>query len=78
MIPVDVYAVGLLDAIKRRQLRREWKYLKYQINQRNWRAVRNVFNGYLAEHSSCSHNCGKGWTQRTALRRASSICAKNR
>lgn len=73
---VDVYAVGVLDALQRRELRRHWRYLRYQIARRNWRAVRNSFNGYLAEHDNHPHNCGKGWTKRAAMRRAERLCAR--
>lgn len=56
----------------------EARYLRTQIKAHNWRAVRNSFNGYLAEHQHGGHNAGRGWTKRTAERRVASICAENR
>jgi hypothetical protein len=67
---------GKRVAIVRRELRKEWRYLRHQIRARNWRAVRNNFNGYLAEHDNHPHNCGKGWTKRAAIRRADRLCAE--
>lgn len=40
-----------------------------QAAARNWRAVRNYFNGWLAEHPDGRSSAGRGWTQRAALRR---------
>lgn len=71
----DVYPVGWLDAWKRNRLRSEWRYTVHQIKARNWRAVRNTLNGYLCEHDGHPHNCGKGWTERAAIRRADRLCA---
>lgn len=73
---VDVYPVGWLDAWKRRRLKSEWRYMVQQARNRNWRAVRNTFNGYLAEHENHPHNCGRGWTKRAATRRAARLCAR--
>lgn len=68
---IDVYAVGLFSDIKRRRLRYALvNYLIPQARHRNWRAVRNYFNGYLAEvsYSDIRHTmCGRGWTKRAAL-----------
>lgn len=58
-------------------VRNERRYLLSQVAERNWRAVRNTFNGYLAEHRGCAHNCGKGWTKRAALRRADRLCREH-
>ncbi|QDK01957.1 hypothetical protein SEA_VIBAKI_77 [Arthrobacter phage Vibaki] len=71
---ISTYPVGLLRDLKqRRKLRTGFGYLRYQIERRNWRAVRNYFNGYLAEwhyppEGMLHHRCGKGWTRRAALR----------
>ena len=72
---IEVYPVGFLADFKRKRVRSGIKnYLLYQIKQRNWRAVRNYFNGYLAEWHYCPEGvrhtkCGRGWTKRAALRR---------
>ena len=58
-------------------LRVERRYLAGQIRKGNWRAVRNSFNGYLAEHDGHPHNCGTGWTKRAAERRAERICQES-
>ncbi len=51
-----------------RFLRQEWRYNVRQVKAGNWRAVRNSFNGYLAEHHTRGTRCGHGWTRRRALR----------
>lgn len=76
MIPEDIYPVGLLRDIKHHSLVAGRRYLKYWIRERNWRAVRNYFNGYLAEHDLCHHDCGSGWTKRRASRSVNRICIK--
>jgi hypothetical protein len=71
---IGTYPVGLLLDIKSGKLHYGLKvYLWGQIKRRNWRAVRNYFNGYLAEWHYCPdgvrhYRCGKGWTRRAALR----------
>jgi hypothetical protein len=71
-----VYPVGVLDTFQRRKgWRTTRRYLAHQIHNRNWRAVRNHFNGYLAEHDGHPHNAGRGWTRKAALRRVERICA---
>jgi hypothetical protein len=71
---ISTYPVGLLADIKhRRKPKRAIEYLRYYIERRNWRAVRNYFNGYLAEwhyppEGMRHYRCGKGWTRRAALR----------
>lgn len=55
-------------------LRTERRYLASSVRKREWRAVRNSFNGYLAEHQGCAHNCGRGWTRKAASRRAERLC----
>lgn len=70
---IEVYRVGLLRDIKSRHLRGGMRYLRYQLAQRNWRAVRNYFNGYMAEwqfppEGLIQHRCGTGWTRKAALR----------
>lgn len=46
----------------------EARYIVGRARERNWRAVRNAFNGYLAEHRTRGARCGHGWTRRRALR----------
>ena len=71
---IETYRVGLFSDIKRKRVLRGLKgYLIPQIKRKNWRAVRNYFNGYLAEWHYCPEGvvhskCGKGWTRRAALR----------
>ena len=76
---IGTYPVGVMEVILRRG--RGWRssarYLRHQIERRNWRAVRSHFNGYLAEwhyppnDPSFVHagKCGRGWTRKAALRR---------
>jgi hypothetical protein len=70
---ISTYPVGLLADIKHRKIRYGLRhYLLGQIKRRNWRAVRNYFNGYLAEwnyppEGMRHYRCGKGWTKRAAL-----------
>ena len=72
---ISTYRVGLLSDLKNR---RKWRtirgYLFYQIEMKNWRAVRNYFNGYLAEWhyppaGVVHYRCGRGWTRKAAIRR---------
>lgn len=71
-IDADVYAVGLLDDLRRRRFRSGRRYVIHHLRRRNWRAIRNYFrNGWLTEHRwPCSHNAGWGWTKRASARRA--------
>lgn len=71
----DVYPVGLLSDWRRgRTLTGVRHFLwDYAIKGRRWRAVRNYFNGYLAEHKGCGHNAGRGWTKTAARRRVERI-----
>ena len=46
-----------------------WAGTGYRIRHRQWRAMRNYFNGWLAEHPDGASSAGRGWTQRAALRR---------
>lgn len=74
---LDVYPVGLLMDWKHRKVRPLRRALRYPLRQaraHNWRAVRNYFNGYLAEHDGHPHNAGRGWTKRAAVRRVNRIC----
>lgn len=51
---IEVYPVGLLSDIKHKRVWNGVKgYLMVQVKRRNWRAVRNYFNGYLAEWHCC-------------------------
>jgi hypothetical protein len=79
---VDVYAVGLLNDLKR--FRRDWwvsgrwyalRHLARRVCWRtvgrarrgDWRAVRMYFNGYLAEcNLPCAERAGHGWTRTRA------------
>ena len=86
-----VYPVGVLSTLQRIRaalrlgrywnaksaLRAQVSYLSFQTRARNWRAVRNSFNGYLAEHDGHPHNAGTGWTRKAALRRVNRICVKS-
>jgi hypothetical protein len=82
---VDVYPVGALDDLihLRGILRRYgWRAarsrvrfilttLTRRVRRRQWRAVKNYFNGYLAEPAPFPdgmRRCGSGWTHRRALR----------
>ena len=64
MIHVDIYPVGLFLDIKDRR-RSGWSYLSRQAKARNWRAVHNYFNGYLAE-APVGSRAGHAWTRRRA------------
>jgi hypothetical protein len=82
MNAVDVYPVGLLRDLLQfthglhrpralRRLRHSFRYPLRQARAGDWRAVRNYFNGYLAEPASWPPGvtrCGSGWTRRRALR----------
>lgn len=74
----EVYPVGLLHDLQlfihnpdrkqaRQRLRSSLRYPLGQARARNWRALRNYFNGYLAEHPM-SPQCGHGWTRGRAFR----------
>lgn len=68
---IEVYPVGLRHDIKRRRVRRGLWYLRRQAARREWRAVKNYFNGYLAEPCPLPDGfirCGSGWTRARALR----------
>lgn len=79
---IDVYPVGLLADLRRDwrmvtvlrkrpvYVRRCLQYLRRQAKARNWRAVKNTFNGFLAEPLDDSVHwtrCGTGWTRKRAL-----------
>lgn len=72
---IGTYPVGLLSDIKRKRVRSGVKnYLLPQVKRRNWRSVKNYFNGYLAEwhfppDGFIHGRCGTGWTRKRALRR---------
>jgi hypothetical protein len=76
---ITIYPVGLLHDWQqfvhgvdreharrhlRASLRREWE----RIKARNWRAAKNYFNGYLAEHATLGTRAGTGWTRGRAYR----------
>jgi len=80
---VDVYPVGWLSAIQRSArgvrlgirrplapIRQELRYTVRQARRGDWRAVKNAFNGYLAEPTILPinlHRIGSGWTRKRAL-----------
>ena len=71
---ITTYPVGLLSDIKRRRVRQGLRYALGRAKDGNWRAVRNYFNGYLAEWDyppagMRHYRCGRGWTRRAAIRR---------
>jgi hypothetical protein len=55
------------------KIRHQWGVEKIFIRDRNWRAIRNGFNGYVAEHGDGESDAGHGWTKRAALRRLARI-----
>lgn len=76
---IDVYRVGLRRDLHQfrtgtRRARRLARALRYPFRQAragNWGAVRNYFNGYLAEPKTFPPDvarCGTGWTRRGALK----------
>lgn len=76
---VTIYPVGLLQhwqhfvhtpdrKAARRRLRNDLRYPLRQARARNWRAVKNYFNGYLAEHHTLGTRAGHGWTRGRAYR----------
>lgn len=71
----DVYPVGLWLDVRTHGVvmgaAKTLRYVRYQARARNWRAIRNTFNGFLCEPSPFPANltrCGKGWTRRSAIR----------
>lgn len=69
---ISIYPVGVLAAWKHRRLRNQYRYLKAQVKKRNWRSIRNSFNGYLAEwdyppEGMNYYRCGRGWTKKATL-----------
>lgn len=79
---VEIYSVGLLHELAffvhspdrahaRRKLRGSLRYVTGRAKARDWRAVKNYFNGYLAEprHDMPGFTrCGTGWTRGRAYR----------
>lgn len=71
---IEAYPVGLLADIKQGRLKYGLKSLRGRVVRRDWRSVRNYFNGYLAEWHYAPegvnhYKCGKGWTKKRAIRR---------
>lgn len=78
---ISIYPVGWLERLQRagrclrrgwfrlawREIRHELGYTARQARAGNWRAVKNTFDGYLAEHHNLGRRCGTGWTKRRAL-----------
>lgn len=79
---IDVYPVGLLSdlsyfvhhpdrTIARRRLRSAARTLRGRVRRRQWRALKNYFNGYLAEPRVLPpgfRRGGTGWTRGRAWR----------
>lgn len=70
---IEVYPVGLLADIKHKKYRQIVKHIWNLIQSRKWSALRNHFNGYLAEWSFPPKGvvltkAGSGWTKGSALR----------
>jgi hypothetical protein len=82
MTDIDIYPVGLLHDWQHRKirpLRKAMGYPRRQLRARNWRALRNYLNGYLAEPRNWPPGvtrCGRGWTKRAALRRLNRAIAR--
>lgn len=54
-----------------RALRNEGKRAVIHVRHGNWRAVKNQFNGYMAEpyhFPAHMRRCGTGWTYKRAMR----------
>lgn len=71
---IGTYPVGLLADLKHHKVKQGLGYVVGWVKEGNWRAVRNYFNGYLAEwhyppEDMIMHCCGRGWTRQTARRR---------
>lgn len=70
VLVVDVYPVGILEAFKHHRVRSELRHLKRHFRERDWNAIRNSFNGYLAEPREWPdglRRCGSGWTKLRAM-----------
>lgn len=84
---IDVYRVGWLDAlyyasrvartrprgirVALGQIRAQARCNLRQARRREWRDLRNTFNGYLAEPTPFPERmtrCGSGWTKKRAMR----------
>ena len=70
---IGTYPVGLLADLKHHKVNPGFKYVIGWAKGGNWRAVRNYFNGYLAEwhyepEGVRTVRCGRGWTRRAARR----------
>lgn len=71
---IDVYPVGILRDVQHAGVPhglKVWaRYVRALGRQRNWWAIKNTFNGYLAEPAPWPprlQRCGTGWTKRRAL-----------
>jgi hypothetical protein len=81
-VKVDIYPVGVLHDIKRDRAlrkigrRRPWvrstaKRIGRNAKVGDWRGIRTMFNGHLAEIEPWPvelRKCGRGWTEKAALR----------
>lgn len=57
----------------RHALSRVWRHNVRHVRARDWHALKNTFNGYLAEpyvwpEDGSLRRCGSGWTRARALR----------
>ena len=78
MIRISVYPVGLLMDLQYLRSSGDWRSFAHRqrhllrwAQERNWRAIRNHFNGYLAEPHPFPpgvERCGTGWTRNRSLR----------
>lgn len=76
---IAVYPVGFLAAARYdwrawklarnhpTRIPHETRQLWQHVRARNWRAIRNQFAGYLAEHEYAGTRAGHGWTRNRAL-----------
>jgi hypothetical protein len=81
MTDTDIYPVGLFHDVQQfrrgvhqphalQRLRYDLRYPLRQARAGHWRAVKNYFNGYLAEPPEFPPGvtrCGSGWTRKRAL-----------
>jgi len=73
--PASVGAPSPLWRLKRARTSLSYipKTIGRHVRDRDWRALKNTFNGYLAEPTEFPageyrRRCGTGWTKRRALR----------
>lgn len=76
---IDLYRVGILAALANDwgaltkcgrlpgHTVEEIKRLGRNLRARKWRAAKNQFNGWLAEHRTAGTRCGHAWSKQRAL-----------